>query len=1154
MNLTVNAVKEGKTACITATTFLMTNYLECPQLRKRGTASRDNYNPRYKQPEFEWTPVDNDSSDGVAAEVPYAASVHPPVPRNEQVQQQQSTVSLDVNLVRKRRRKKRKKISPYDSNENEFMIGEASTIFKEGAMNRPLDDAKRAKLQRMSNEATRQATTTKTKDAPPTPEAARTKLVSPEDEAQKVTAPTNPQKTKSPHGKRVLEVEYSLIRSNIFTCEHDRDDDDGLPNSKENEEWVDRITSNAADSPRPHAAVEAIHNGPDDELPPMPLSDVVQDGNVVTKQSFFSRSSYSPVLVMSDLPLSTNVFKGQFGSSPLHWWQATGGTLKHLFLAFANDGCECNSEGRRQLEWEANVLDWILTCNDGRQLESFPKPLWLQATSANDSRVLCLSLTSERESFIQHQILGTLEDLVHLHARYNNGPIPEPLIAHLVLEIFQCVCTLHQSGVTHDNLGLDSFLLVRRKQAPSDGEIGVNAWFLMCTGLGSEAKVGRQLGVSFEAQNSGDDARWRFKHDLYSVANISHLLLSGGIPLSWKRNATGLIDLQSKNVYANIYLRGKLAWRELFHSLLNPPNPSCGMHLAENARWTDTMTHARNMVKDVSKMDETRQCYLDRLMDHVMHERASGPVSICAVDRFPVKLIGNPLEDESDSSRSTTAQQENHAHPVTPRELELLISLEERDHEISSLYVAKEIELQEARNECKEQRRAKEAFQRLVEDTRVKLEETARKYREIEHYSAMQSRGFITAMNEKDRALAKLRRDLQQSTATRGTVSSSADQMLQDAEKTHRSEMSAAGERIVGLEAEKCDLVARLKAVEERLKNIETEKKQLEELQEVVRMRNSDQEKQLHAAQETVHRLEATLEQMNEERRQDKEQALIDIQKLKKRSPNGRTLEASHHATATIAILQRKHDNEIRQLKELHRVESKSRRKLVAELQAQLSKQAEKHKQAESSIEALQGELSRSKLSMEAQSKLQDEAELRLKKEIDRLEGQARNNSKGYGRQLLMQQGEAKSVLEAQQNLYERELSKKEAASQEREAVLMKRIQELEEAERCRAEGVECVQQARKTAATASRLRAGGSPQTSVSSQASRGTMRYTSSRLLQATEPTIPGMSLTGAGALPQNAPPTGTQPSDSSRTSNGPTLVITDPWESESDSDCSL
>ena len=463
-----------------------------------------------------------------------------------------------------------------------------------------------------------------------------------------------------------------------------------------------------------------------------------------------------------------------------------------------------SDEGRQHLEWEANVLTWVRAwCKDNeKEPDNFPNPIWRQYIMKKDSYVLWLNLTSERDSLIEFDVIGTLEDVMHMHARFNIGQLPESISAHLVSQVLQCVGTLHRAGVTHNDLGLDSFLLVRRKLG------GEQDWFLVCTGLGSKAIVCKSpTGNTTKDSARGSKGRRRspFKRDLYGVANIAHLLLSGGSPLAWKRSVSESIELQSTHAYSSIFMRGQLAWESLFQTLLNPTDETCSLDLADSGKWNEEMTSATNMIRTVSGRSEQsarNNGFFNELMDHVRHKQAAS-FAISPNDRFPVKLI-------------VRSREENHGNADSEA---TMIVLERNIGRLAALKDELELNLQEAlkaketfREETKEARQEAEAARKELtkavshsQDLDKELQTLRLKHDALKRQALKQEQGFKDTITEKNRALSTLRNRLQQ-----GQVAGTAEIKAMNANLNTR--LAALEKELQKKEGEKMVLSAQLES------------------------------------------------------------------------------------------------------------------------------------------------------------------------------------------------------------------------------------------------------------------------------------------------------------------------------------------------------
>jgi serine/threonine protein kinase len=371
-----------------------------------------------------------------------------------------------------------------------------------------------------------------------------------------------------------------------------------------------------------------------------------------------------------------------------------------------------------------------------------------------DSHVLWLNLTSERDSSIEFDVMGTLEDIMHMHARFNIGPLPESISAHIISQVLQCVGTLHRAGVTHNDLGLDSFLLVRRKLG------GEQEWYLVCTGLGAKAIVCKD---PVGKRGDKNRKRWPFNRDLYGVANIAHLLLSGGSPLAWKRDVSGSIALQSTHAYSSIFMRGKLTWECLFQTLLNPMDETSSLDLAESGKWGEKMLSAINMLRTVSGRSEQNGArnkgFFNELMEHIRHKQVAS-FSIRPNERFPVKLIVRSRDERQGHTVSKTSI------IALERNISRLASLkEDLELNLQNEHKAKESLREETKAARKEAEAARKELTKAVshsQDLNEELQGLRLKHDAFKRKALKHEQGFKRTIAEQTRALSTLRNRLQQ--------------------------------------------------------------------------------------------------------------------------------------------------------------------------------------------------------------------------------------------------------------------------------------------------------------------------------------------------------------------------------------------------------
>lgn len=187
-----------------------------------------------------------------------------------------------------------------------------------------------------------------------------------------------------------------------------------------------------------------------------------------------------------------------------------------------------------------------------------------QITSPNPGLSLNLGSCTEGPSF---QIFGTLQDLFSLYRQHQTlGMIPEQAIASLALQAIEAVAAMHSCQVIHNDIGLDSFLVVKKVEtfAKNWGQQGheksIDSWYLQLIGFGHNAVV---LNCQETCQEE------HFAHDYQCLANVIHLLITGGVELSLT-SATGKLDFSSKPyIKGNLFLRGALSWCSLFQALLH---------------------------------------------------------------------------------------------------------------------------------------------------------------------------------------------------------------------------------------------------------------------------------------------------------------------------------------------------------------------------------------------------------------------------------------------------------------------------------------------------------------------------------------------------------------------------------------------------------
>lgn len=1051
--------------------------------RRRGTASRKTLF-RYEEEEFVWpeddvhdeacTERESSPQEGPFISVPVGEGSYP---------EKMQTLVKDMTSFRSRRRKKRSSSHSHrTSRENNEETHSKDTVLqedKETTQDEVPSDKKEGPTQDKAKAAPslveiRSLEETTTKDTP-MPAIDRS-IVSPDEErAMMDHSPTICRKVVdkevSPHGKNVLEVFYCRIGASPFSSASEQDDGaQKLPRKRrfglesattkrkklalQSEELMDALTSNAVDSPLRDVGESSEQS----TILQKTLADLVKETSLVTKRDFFSHPTYTPFLVLDfSVSEAIKISQGRIGSSQdekLHWFQSSGGEKHHFCLGYVSTNKEnvngyWNSKEGRYLRWTAHVLDWIQTYghDSGRLFESFPRPLQIGASSDEGACVLRLGFTCNDESVFKYEILGTLEDLMHLHHSYNNGPIPETIVAWLVMEVLRCACSLHRCGVTHNDMGLDTFLLVRRKISPSENFENYE-WFLMCADLGSAAIIAATEVLNEKSQNV---AGWHFKHDLYSVANIANLLLNGGVPLSCKRRSDGSIDLPWKrHIFSNIYFRGQMAWEDLFRNLLNPTNSACGMHLVDfdtfgrvvkhDDTWPEEMTDACKLVKSVSKMDGAELRFLDRLMEHMHHIRINGQWRIPKIDRFPTKLIDNIFENQGEACRTQEAsinKENKEEWRNTALEGQLSATLEERNT-AASLLADKEKEVRLAKENCETKlkeaeskyqeklrqqqmqadtrlQEVKDAFMQRLEmlrhDHTIEMQTTRQRFwggseinkRQMESMWLQERTTMqLLAVSRERELLAALARKDCELEHMKGLLSESVVRLKvehQQQDSVKEREQGAANAR---LEAANVHLSERLNA---QVKGIQKEKDKLQKDYERLRKekdevtkKNKEQEKQLRAAlEESENKFDLKLAEKDEklelarrrvEGKLNSAKSLVIILEKRLETAQEKILEAEGIRVQALQRLRRDHEEALISLKEQLRVETESQRAQLTELQKKLSDQANERKRLEVRLTELGDELSRSKAAMNEQSCLFEEAVQPLKDKISHLQAE----------------------------------------------------------------------------------------------------------------------------------------------------------------------
>ncbi|KAL7508593.1 hypothetical protein ACHAXN_005684 [Cyclotella atomus] len=227
-------------------------------------------------------------------------------------------------------------------------------------------------------------------------------------------------------------------------------------------------------------------------------------------------------------------------------------------------------EHHEHVSWEAYVLFTLGTraasLDKSRKAESsvpvesyFPKPASIGLTKNELS--LSVGFTKEHLDETNQLIFGTLQDLFDLHRKHQHGPIHESVVAHLTVQALEAVSAMHACRVAHNDLSLDSFLIVRsRSDDDGDSEYG---WHIQLIGFGYNSIV-----LECQEQDSISCNEDHFGHDYNCLANVIHLLLTGGMPIA-VTEVFGQMEFTTKTfLKSNLFLRGALSWCALLDALM----------------------------------------------------------------------------------------------------------------------------------------------------------------------------------------------------------------------------------------------------------------------------------------------------------------------------------------------------------------------------------------------------------------------------------------------------------------------------------------------------------------------------------------------------------------------------------------------------------
>jgi len=201
----------------------------------------------------------------------------------------------------------------------------------------------------------------------------------------------------------------------------------------------------------------------------------------------------------------------------------------------------------------------------------FPSPMSIsnEAPSfVSNNKFLSLNIgAGSVDTSDSFEIFGTLKDVFSLHQSSQTGMIPETVIATLSLQAIEVVAAMHSCGVVHNEISLDSFLVVRKAQSTSGKkktrrkQSEDDQWYLQLTGFGYKAVVNQQQGHESHTDE--------YEHDYKALANVIHKLLTGGIEITLNTTSNGSVEFASKPfISGNAFLKGASSWCSLLGSLL----------------------------------------------------------------------------------------------------------------------------------------------------------------------------------------------------------------------------------------------------------------------------------------------------------------------------------------------------------------------------------------------------------------------------------------------------------------------------------------------------------------------------------------------------------------------------------------------------------
>jgi hypothetical protein len=560
----------------------------------------------------------------------------------------------------------------------------------------------------------------------------------------------------------------------------------------------------------------------------------------------------------------------------------------------------------------------------------------------------------------------------------------------------------------------------------------------------------------------------------------------------------GSVDLPwQRYIFKNIYLRGQIAWEDLFQALLNQTSSACGMHLVDfdtlagppdGTTWRQKMMDACRLVESVSNMGGADLCVLDRLMEHMHQIKPDGQWKIPTNDRFPVKLSDNAIEDTENICLGQDVHQNQKSCQAFAFEDQILAMMNERSM-AESLLLDKQNEIQLVKDNCGARlQAAKSTYQQQLDqqqtqgDKRLREAEAAFTQRltklgsdhavekeasrqQLIHASRMDERrmknGFLMAAPREQRLLAAL----SQGNSKLKRLSSESTRR-QNFDQQHQQVTARDCESsllIARLQAVNGNLIEKLSAIAKQLNEIQKEKDDLQKDYENLRnernedaTNNKETEKQLRATlKESEKAFELKLAQKdNMLERARRAEAQLNSAKslvivLEKRLETAEEKVAERTRVQALHALHKDHKEALTLLKEQHGVETEAQRAELEGLERKFSDQAKELTRVEAWSTGLKDELTRVEAALKGQSQLFKQTVQPLRDEVSRLKSEMTDKDAAiiYLKRTLGDREQAlarQEFLSSKSQALERQKLQQDKSLRKRERDLQRRMEDFE--------------------------------------------------------------------------------------------------------------